>query len=70
MLTCLAQVMIGGGGFIQMAIFAVIIISVLAIIYVVLQQSGIPIPAWIWTILWILLLAVVAIFAIRFLASL
>lgn len=54
----------------QMAIGLIIIIGVLAIVWVIIKQSGVPIPQWIWTILGILLLVVVGIFAIRFLMSL
>ena len=66
----LAQAWLGGGSFAHMAIVLVIAISICGILYVVIKQSGIPIPGWVITIAWICLLAVVAIFAIRFLASL
>ena len=59
-----------GGGFIHLAILVVIIVSICGIVWVVVKQSGIPIPGWVITIAWILLLAVVAVFAIRFLGSL
>jgi hypothetical protein len=54
---------------IQWVIVAIVVASVIGIALVVVRQSGIPIPGWLVQVLWIVLLAVVAIAAIRFLAS-
>ena len=42
----------------------------IAIVIVVLRQMGVAIPPWVVTIFWIVLVAVVGIFAIRLLMSL
>jgi hypothetical protein len=61
---------IGGYSFAQLAIAIIIILAVVGIVVVVAKHSGIPIPQWVWTIAGIVLLAAVAIIAIRFLLSL
>jgi len=48
----------------------VLVIAIVAVVYVMLQVTGIAIPAWVLTLLWICLAAFIAIAAIRFLARL
>ena len=52
------------------AIGVVLAIVIIGIVWVVIKESGVPIPAWVLKILWLVLLAVVAIVAIKFVASL
>lgn len=54
----------------EIAIAIVIIAAVVAVVYVALKQFGIAIPQWVIQIFWIIVVAIVAILAIRFLLSL
>lgn len=54
----------------DMAIFFVILAVLVGIVLIVIRQSGLAIPQWVLTILGLVVLAVVAILAIRFVASL
>lgn len=54
-------------GIMQWVILAVVIISVVGILYVVAQANGVAIPSWAKQIAWIVLVAFVAIFAIKLL---
>lgn len=49
------------------AIIAIIAAAVIAIMYVALNRMGIAVPEWVIQIFWILVVAVVAILAIKFL---
>ena len=51
----------------QIVIFVIIIAAIIGIGLVAVRASGVAIPSWATTILWILLIAVLAILAIRFL---
>ena len=59
----------GGYSVAQMVIGLIVIISVVGILYVVAQANGVEIPAWVVKIFWIVVVAFVAIFAIRLLMS-
>jgi hypothetical protein len=50
-------------------IAVVIIAACVALVYIALNQFGIAIPAWVVQVFWILVVACVTIFAIRFLLS-
>ena len=52
------------------AIWIVVVIAIVAVVYVMLQVTGIAIPAWIVTLFWICLAAFVVIKVIQFLAGL
>lgn len=52
------------------AIWLVIAAAICAVVYVALTTFGIGIPAWVVTVFWILVVAVVIVAAIKFLASL
>ena len=54
----------------EFVIAIVIIAAVVAVMYVALRQFGVAIPPWVIQIFWIVVVAVVAILAIRFLLSL
>lgn len=49
------------------AIIAIVIVGVVAIVVVVVKHSGITIPSWAISILWILVITIVAILAIKLL---
>ena len=59
----------GGYSLIQLAITAIIICGVIGVVFVVMRQSGVNLPQWVWTIVGIVVLCFVAIVAIRFIAS-
>ncbi len=69
-----AQVVQGGGwrawGLVDWLIAFVVVAAVIGIVYIALRQFGIVIPDWFKQILLIVLVAVVAILAIRFVVSL
>ena len=68
--------LLAAGGFLagytigEIAIAIIIIGAVVGIVYVALQQFGVAIPPWVVRIFWIVVVAIVAILAIRFLLSL
>jgi hypothetical protein len=55
---------------VEVAIAVVIIAAVCALVYVALRQFQIAIPPWVLHVFWIVVVAVVVIFAIRFLTTL
>lgn len=59
-----------GLSFGEVAIALVIIGAILGVLYLALQEFGVPIPGFFIKALWIILIAVVAVLAIRFLMSL
>lgn len=54
----------------DIVIAIVIIAAVVAVMYIALRQFGVAIPPWVIQIFWVVVVAVVAILAIRFLLSL
>jgi hypothetical protein len=54
----------------EWAILLIIVCAVVGIAVVVIKQTGVVIPAFVWTILWIVLAAALGIVAIRFLMGL
>ncbi len=52
------------------AVFIVVVAAVVGIVAVVLRVFGVTIPEWVVKILWIVLGAVIAVLAIRLVASL
>jgi hypothetical protein len=52
------------------AIWIVIVVAIVAVIYVMLQVTGIAVPSWVLTLLWICLAAVIAVAVIKFLSRL
>ena len=66
----LSQVVMGGAagwGFAQTAIAIIIILAVIGIVIIAARVMGVPIPQWVWQIIGIIVVAFVAIWAIRFL---
>ena len=64
----LAQV-VASNSLIQLLILAIIVAGVVGIAYVALRQMGITIPPWFVQIAWIVVVVVLAIFAIKALLS-
>ena len=58
-----------GYSLVQLAIFLIIICAVVGIATVVVRQSGVAIPGWVITIFWIVIAALVGIWAIRLLVG-
>ena len=72
LLVLLAQVARGGAwgfGFGELAIGIVIAVAVLGILWIFVKAMEIPIPQWFWHIAGIVLLALVAIVAIKLVLS-
>ena len=59
-----------GYGIGQVLIAVVLIAACVALVYVALRQFGIAIPAWFIQCMWIVVVAMVVIFCIRFVLSL
>jgi hypothetical protein len=55
---------------VSLAIYIIIAVVVLGIAWIVVKQAQLPIPQWVWQIIGLVILGVVAILAIRFLVSL
>lgn len=53
----------------QLLIYIVIVAACIALVYVALQQFGIQIPNWVVQVFWIVVVAMVVIFAIKVVAS-
>lgn len=51
-------------------VVVVIIAICIGIAVIVVKKSGVPIPDWFWQIVGLILLGVLAVFAIRFVSSL
>jgi hypothetical protein len=66
----LAQLTLRGWGLGEMLVAVIVIAAVLGITYVAVKAMGLPVPAWTWQIVGILIVAVVAVFAIRVVLSL
>ena len=59
----------GGWGLLEIIIAIVIIGAAVGIMYIALRQFGVAIPPWAIQVFWIVVVAFVAIFAIRLLFS-
>ncbi len=57
-------------GLVDMIVAIIIVAACVGVLYVVLGVFGFKVPPWVITIFWIVVAAVVAIMAIRFIASL
>lgn len=58
------------GGIAGLAVWVILLIAIVAIVIVATRAMGVPIPSWVWNILGIVLIAVVAIVAVKFIAGL
>jgi hypothetical protein len=59
--------MIIGGSLIQLIITAIVLAGVIGIAIIAIRAAGLNIPPWVIQIFWIVVIVVVAVFAIRFL---
>lgn len=66
----LAQMALGGYSLGQIAIFLIIAVAICAVVYYAAQAMGIPIPGILIKLVGIVVIAALAILAIRFLLSL
>lgn len=57
-------------GFVDFLVLIVIVAACIAIMYIALRQLGLTIPQWVIQVFWVVVVACVAIFAIRFVATL
>ena len=53
----------------SLAIGIIIIAALVAIVFIAVKAMGVPVPAWVVQILFVVLIAIVAIFAIKFLLT-
>lgn len=60
---------LAGWGLVEIIIAVIIIGAAIGIMYIALQKFGVAIPPWAIQIFWIVIVAFVAIFAIRLLFS-
>lgn len=54
----------------DIAVAVIVLLAVLAIVVIFVRSSGIPVPAWVWQILGVVICAALAVVAIRFVLSL
>lgn len=53
----------------RIAIWVIIVLAVVGIVFVAAPAMGVAVPGWAVTVFWIVVVAVVCIFAIKFLAG-
>lgn len=58
------------GGIAGMAIWVIIVAAVVAVALIACRAMGVPIPPWVVQVFWVLIIAVVCVFAIKFLMTL
>lgn len=68
MMTLLAQIAIPGG-IAGLAVWLILIIAICAIVVIATKAMGIAIPQWALQVLTIVIIAIVCIFAIKFLLT-
>jgi hypothetical protein len=66
----LAQVMRGAYSLPDMLVWVIIVVACLAVAFIAVKACGVPVPPWVWQIIGIVVIAFVAICAIRFLSTL
>lgn len=60
---------LGGWGVGQIAIAVIVILAIVAIVAIAVRAMNVPIPAWVWHVLGVLVVAFVCILAVRLLMS-
>jgi hypothetical protein len=58
-----------GYSLVHLVVIAIIVAAVIGIALVAIRASGVALPGWVMQIFWIVVVAVVAIFAIKLLLS-
>jgi hypothetical protein len=61
---------LAGWGLGQLAIAVILILAVAAIVAIAVRAMNVPVPAWVWQVLGVILVAAVCIVSVRFLLSL
>lgn len=61
---------LGGVSIGHLLIYAVVIAAAVALVVIAFRQFGVQIPPWVVQVFWVLVVAVVVVFAIRFVLSL
>ena len=57
------------GGIVGLAVWLIIVAAVVAIVFIACRAMGVEIPGWVVQIFWIVVIAIVAIVAIKFLVG-
>ncbi len=57
------------GGIAGMAIWVIIVAAIVAIAFIACRAMGVAIPGWVVQVFWVVIIAVVCIFAIKLLMS-
>lgn len=57
-------------GILQWAIFIIVLAGIVGVVVVIVRATGVAVPAWIYTVLWICLAVLIGVVAVKFLASL
>ena len=65
----LAAITMNGMGIGQLAIYALVVGAIIAIVFIALRQMGVSIPPFVIQIFWVVVVLLVAIFAIRLVMS-
>lgn len=58
------------GGIGGLAVYIVIIAAVVAVVLIACKAMGVVIPSWVTNVVWVLIIAAVCVWAIKFLMSL
>lgn len=56
-------------GIVGIAIWIIIVAAVVAIVFIACRAMGVAIPPWVIQVFWVVIIAVVCIFAIKFLIT-
>lgn len=68
-MTALIAQVAGGYSLVQLAIIFVVVLAVIALVWIFVKNSGVPVPAWVFQVIGIVILAVIIILAIKLVAS-
>lgn len=58
------------GGVAGIAVWIIIVAAVVAIVFIACKAMGVTIPGWVVQVLWILVIAAVCVWAVKFLMTL
>lgn len=57
------------GGIAGMAIWVIIVAAIVAIVFIACRAMGVAIPPWVVQVFWVVIIAIVCVFAIKLLLS-
>ncbi len=69
MLSLIGQAAFAGASIGQIAIYAIVVLAVVAIVYAAAKAMDVPIPSWVIRFFWIIVIAFVAIMAVKLVVS-